>query len=212
MMDKRGQLYILTAIIFAFVIFVIITPANTVKRTVVDDNFEEIAKNFEVESAKFLNHLIETEQPIASVFLNFTLLFTSYARTKSPDYGLMYLFMKGDRVYIGNFAKEQATITIGSNQYIISGCFSQVSPSFSVGGLSLAIPIDINSVVSCMREEVVPSGTSFPLTIGIVLEELDTSAATTFTTQVAQNNPDLIIIAKEKQGNVRKVYTRGKFI
>ena len=42
-MQKRGQVYILTVIILAFVIYLLYTDTNIVKQTIIDDDFEELA-------------------------------------------------------------------------------------------------------------------------------------------------------------------------
>ena len=55
-MQKRGQVYLLTVIILAFVIYLLYTDTNVVKRTILDDDFEELSQNYDVESAKFVNY------------------------------------------------------------------------------------------------------------------------------------------------------------
>ena len=42
----------------------------------------------------------------------------------------------------------------------------------------------------------------------MTIHELDTGMNTTFTSEITPYNPDLIIISKEKKGNIRRIYTR----
>ena len=210
-MDKRGQLYIMSAIIIAFILYIIITPSNIIKKTTETSNFQEIAKNFDRESSKFLNSLIKKKQDIYDSFLNFTILFTSYSKTKNPNFGLIYAFIKDNKLYIGNYLQDEATFKYSSHQTTIKGCLDQIKTSFSVAGLDVGIPnVNILNYQDCLKEiPITPSSTN---EISITITEPDTGSITTFKTEISENNPDLIIISKEKKDNIRRIYTKGKFI
>ena len=201
----------MAAVIIAFVLYVILTPSNIVKETTGTSNFQEIATNFDRESAHFLNDVIEQNQPVYNSFLNFTTLFTSYSKTKNADFGLIYSFVYKDKIYFGNYAEDRVTFTAGNQHVTINGCLYDVQTSFSIGGLNMAIPnVDIMSYQHCLQELPIPP--NFHNTVTMAILELGTNVTTTFTTEVAKNNPDLVIISKEKKGNIRRIYTKGKFI
>ncbi len=209
--NKRGQIYLVSALIIIFILYVILTPSNIIKETTESSNVEEIAKNFDRESATFLNILIETNQPVYDAFLNFTLLFTSYAKTKNPDFGLLYTFIYNNKLYLGNYAHDQTIFTMGNQHTTINGCLAAIKTSFSTAGLNVNVPnVAISNYQHCLRE--LPLQEGFSNTMDITIHELDTGMTTTFTTELTPNNPDLIIISKEKKGNVRRIYTKGKFI
>src|SRR3989344_1476214 len=100
---KRGQIYLLAALILGLVIFLLVAETNVVKETVIEDDFESLAKNYEIESAKFMNSILERGiTDIPNEFLKFTIIFSSYAKTKNPEFGIIYAFINNNRLYIGN--------------------------------------------------------------------------------------------------------------
>ena len=209
--NKKGQLYLMAAVIIAFVLYVILSPSNIVRKTTETSNFQEIAKNFDTESARFLNDIIPHNQPIYGSFLNFTILFTSYSKTKNPDFGLIYSFIYKGKIYLGNYAQDMVAFDMGGQGTSINGCLASVQTSFSIGGLDMAIPnVNIMAYQHCLRE--IPLPQSFNNKLIVTVHESETNTDTLFTTELSPSSPDLIIISKEKKGNVRRIYTKGKFI
>ena len=212
-MNKRGQVYLLAALIIGFILFIVITPSNIVRELTIDDRFEELSKNFEIESAKFINYLIKEEKDVPSSFLNFTILFTSYSKTKNPDFGLIYAFIKDNKLYIGNYLDDQARFKFQNQNVNLNGCFQQVNTGFTVLGLDLDIEgVNLGSFMLCQDD--IPASTSLPYILDIIVREQEGNQTSEidFSTQVAPGNPELIIIAKEKKDRTRKIYTKGKFI
>ncbi|MEK6861773.1 MAG: hypothetical protein AABY07_07430, partial [Nanoarchaeota archaeon] len=152
-MNKRGQVYLLAALIIGFILFIVITPSNIVRELTIDDRFEELSKNFEIESAKFINYLIKEEKDVPSSFLNFTILFTSYSKTKNPDFGLIYAFIKDNKLYIGNYLDDQARFKFQNQNVNLNGCFQQVNTGFTVLGLDLDIEgVNLGSFMLCQDD------------------------------------------------------------
>lgn len=206
-MDKRGQLYIIAALIIGFIIFIVITPVNIVKPAMSEDNFQEIGKNFERESAKFLNRLIESDSNTEKAFLNFTILFTSYAKTKNPDFGLLYLFIYNDKLYVGNYLHDRIIVDY-QGSHTLDGCFSKIQAEFAIAGLTLNIPnLNLNLVQNCLLT--INAGVSNRVGIGIIEPN---NTRVDFRVDVTMGNPDVVIVAKEKKGNVRRIFTKGKFL
>jgi len=210
-MDKRGQLYLVSALIIAFVVYIILSPSNVVKTSVESSNFEAIAKNFDRESARFLNTLFAQKQWVYDAFLNFTILFTSYAKTKNPDVGVVYTFAHEGKLYFGNYAKDQVTFEAGGVTVIVQGCLDKIATSISAAGLNIAAPqIAVGTYQQCLKEIPVPGG--FNHLVSIIVLEQDTGLSTSFVTEVTPSHPDLILISKEKKGSERRIYTKGRFI
>jgi len=206
-MDKRGQLYIIAALIIGFIIFIVITPVNIVKQAEPEDNFQEIGKNFETESAKFLNRLIESDSNIERAFLNFTVLFTSYAKTKNPDFGLLFLFIYNDKLYVGNYLHDRIIVNY-QGSHPLNGCFSQIKAEFAVAGLTLNVPnLNLNLVQNCLLAINAVTNNR----VGIEIIEPNNTRVD-FRIDVVKGNPDVVIVAKEKKGNTRRIFTKGRFL
>ena len=145
-MNKRGQIYILAALIIVFVLYTLYKETNIVKESIIEDDFREISKNYELESSRFLNQLIQSNSDVRSSFINFTVLFTSYAKTKNPNFGLIYSFLYQNKLYIGNYMDTNINFNFGSSNYNLNGCYAQINASVSIAGLNLAI-IETNSAI-----------------------------------------------------------------
>ncbi len=198
---KRGQIYILAVVIIAFLIYTLVTPANLVHQVVIDDDFEQISQNYRIESAKLLNALINKQDAnlglVNSAFLNFTVSFTSYSKTKNPNFGLIYAFPVRGFVFVGNYADVDIKLKSGAYEKEIDGCFSEVSTSIALYGISLNVP-DINPSLykECIDIAPYPSNSIINFTI----QEIDYMFA------LNGNRSDIIIVSRENLEDDVKVY------
>lgn len=199
---KKGQIYILSVIIIGFLLFTIITPANFIHQRVIDDDFEELSKNYQLESSKLLNELLNkegtNEVTIDSTFLNFTVSFTSYSKTKNPNFGLIYAFPYGGDVFIGNYADTHITFqTMSTSQTYLEGCFSKVNTSISLYGISISVPdIKPSIYTSCISSVPYPSDG----VINFTIEDID------HTFQLQERRSDIIIVSREDLKEDIKVF------
>ncbi len=208
-MEKKGQLYLLTALLIGLILFILLSPTNVIKRTVAESRFEETSKNFEIESAKFINYLIKNNKDVETSFLNFTILFTSYSKTKNPDFGLIYAFIYDKTLYMGNYLDDTVNFYFESSTYGLIGCFSDVNTTFSIAGLNINIHnIDLANFLHCQTTASVLGSDPYMLDIDV----LEPNNPSSFTVELAEGHPELVIVTKEKKGETRKVYTKGKFI
>lgn len=211
-MNKRGQVYILAAIIIAFVVYNLFVDTNIVKETIIDDDFEELATNYEVESAKLVNYLLENNinspNTVSKHFTNFTASFTAYSKTKNPNFGLLYLFDYRGKLYIGNYLDEDAEV----NGVSVKGCLRQIPAGFRMVGQSLYIGVGVFETVGvspCIKEIV--SGEGYNYNVDIKVNNQD-GTSETYEALITKGKPDIVIISREIKDNVRKVYTKGNFI
>ncbi len=208
-MNKRGQLYILVALIIGFIIYVLLTPSNIVRTSIEESDFEELSKNYELESAKLINEVISQNQNIKDIFRNFTILFTSYSKTKNPDFELVYAFIFNETLFLGNYLETGDRIKFNytgiSTPIYLYGCFGDVPVSISIAGLSLSISgVDMSNIAQCTF-----SGKINPFDTKKLLDfEIENVR---YEVELSTNSPEIIIVTKEQQGKDRKVYAKGKF-
>ena len=217
-MQKRGQIYLLTVIILAFVIYLLYTDTNIVKRTILDDDFEELSQNYDVESAKFVNYLLTrsttdqtlTDNSIRSYFEDFTSFFKSYSKTKNSEFGLLYLFDFRNKLYIGNYLDEDVRITketpgAATIEETLVGCSRNILAGFKVAGSTWSVSgIKVGSLVACTKQIGIPDSGNYHIKIRI--------ADVQYEVQINKGKPDIVIVGREEKGNQRKVYTKGNFI
>jgi len=197
-MNKRGQIYILAAIIIGFLLFTIISPINFVHKKITDDDFEELSQNFKTESSKFLNEILNKEYrtppDLEEYFLNFTVLFTSYSKTKNPNFGLIYAFPYQGKLLIGNYLDRSIDFTPGGN---LQGCFDDVDASISISGLDLYFPnIDLSLYKKCITKVTYPYDNNLNFTIEQV----------PYSFKLTKDTPDVIVVSRESLGEDIKVF------
>lgn len=198
---KKGQIYILAVVIIAFLIYTLVTPINIIHQRIIDDDFEELSENYQIESAKLLNALLNKKDAdlglINSTFLNFTVSFTSYSKTKNPNFGLIYAFPFGNYVFIGNYADVDINLSSGAYQKNIKGCFNQVSTSVSLYGISLNVP-NINPALYQECVDVVPYPPNNIL--DFTIEDID------YAFKLNEKRSDIIMVSRENLEDDVKVY------
>ena len=107
-MQKGGQIFIIAALLLGFIIFILVSETQYVRRSIYEDNFEELNKNYQIEAAKFINELIkDPKADVGAKFLEFTTLFTSYSKSQNPDFQIVYAFDYSGKLHVGNYLKEE---------------------------------------------------------------------------------------------------------
>jgi len=198
---KKGQVYLLAAIIIGLLLFTLVTPSNLVHQQVIDDDFEALSQNYQVESAKFLNEVLNQQGVDRSVintsFLNFTIAFTSYSKTKNPNFGLIYAFPFGAGLFIGNYAQVPMNITVNSNMIPLDGCFDEVSTTVSVAGVNLDIPgLTPSMYKDCTTFTAYPTDDK----MNLLIEDVH------YTFNLDGGRSDIIVVSRESLGDDIKVF------
>lgn len=195
----------LAALILGFIIFLLVAETNVVKETVIEDDFESLAKNYEVESAKFMNSLLERDvADIATEFLKFTIVFSSYAKTKNPEFGVIYAFISKGNLYIGNYLDTEIRIRSpstppGSDR--LEGCYQKVDANIVVAGFPVQSHVTTSAFSRCIRTLAVPASNRFKFAIQDVEYEVE----------LEPSRPEIIIVSREEVDNQRKVFVKGNF-
>ena len=57
-MNKKGQIYILAALILSIVVFSLSQTINKFQQEELEEDFEKLSDNYELESSKLINSLI----------------------------------------------------------------------------------------------------------------------------------------------------------
>lgn len=203
-MNKRGQVYILAAIILAIIFFSITKTWNQTTPTISKNPFQEIANNYATESSKFVNQLLSIQSPtVGEEFRNFSFIFTSYAKTKHSKFTYIYAFIFKNKLYIGNYM--DVPVYFNPPGTLLQGCFSSAEASISAAGLTLVVPATIQSQLNNCHINGITAPPP-PYKLEFTIEGIK------YETHLTPNQPNLIIVAHGKQGKNREVFTRGNFI
>lgn len=209
-MHKRGQIYLLVALVMSVIIFGMVTVSNKVGQEDVESSFEALSSNYAVESSKLINAMLdEADKDIADAFRNFTLLFTSYSKTQNPQFEMIYAFDFNNKVYVGNYLRSKLIVCTDiecEKPVALKGCYSEIPATVSFDELALPIELYQRSVTeTCETEIEYEAGKEVNglfLTIGEVTYPFD----------IKKDQPEVMIVSWESKDRQRKVFTEGSFI
>jgi len=196
-MNKRGQIYILAAVIISLVIFILALRPNFFVQEKLEDDFEKLSQNYEDESARFVNSLIITESDVSKSFFTFTSLFTSYSKSQNPNFNLIYAFGFDDHIYIGNFMNHSIIVDDNSNSYIVNGCYDRVGAVVNFQGFNFESDIEYGEVRDCLLT------IDYKERIWVLIDGL-------WYAFEVNNRPQLIIVSREEAKDQRKVFIGGE--
>lgn len=215
-MNKRGQIYILVALIMSVIIFGMVTVSNRVVQESLESSFETLSKNYAVEGAKLINSLIGTGD-IVTGFKDFTVLFTSYSKTQNPRFELIYALDYNSTFYVGNYLKSRMFVCVDKDCTCtpefclppLEGCYSLVPASISFDGLAYD-PVIYSSIMSGNCEFNVSYGP------GKAIENIDTAYIIindiTYPFSITKGRPEVVAVSWETKAQQRKVFAEGTII
>src|SRR3989338_5694531 len=208
--NKRGQIYILVALVLAMVIFGLNTVTNKASQVNIESNFRELSSNYAVESTKLVNSLLTNQEEVAPAFINFTLLFTSYAKTINPNFGLIYAFEYQGKVYIGNYLDTRLNLRCDTctDAKSLRGCFEEIPASITFEGLEADINVYNNVIGECnlTLEDADFIGGVIPNYLDITIKNIP------YSLKLKRGTPDIGIVSWEANQGQRKVFLGGDFV
>jgi len=129
-LNKKGQFYILTAIIFCSVMFLLLYNKEPIPK--LNPEFESLYNNYVYESPIVINNALYNNKNVTSQFRNFTSDFIGYAKEKNIDLGIFYVLKLDNYIEAVNYLKETANITtinmtIAPDNYLILNKSNNIS-------------------------------------------------------------------------------------
>jgi hypothetical protein len=200
-MNKKGQIYIIAAILLSVVIFAIATVTNVAKQEKFKGDFEKLSNNYELEGAKLINTIANTQGDVGSKFGKFTYDFTAYSKTQNPQFGVIYVLDYNNTVYVGNYMTGEVYVDSGSPTLTnLQGCFGKVGASVSFGALSATFdttPFELDKCVKNMSE---PPLKKIYMLIGDAW----------YPFQLVSGKAQLMVVSQMEQAEQRKVFIGGE--
>lgn len=107
-MNKKGQLYIFTAIILIVIAFGIAQskiPQQAQKLSL----FDQLYNNFATEAPTVINEAMQQQQNVTLAFSEYAQHFESYATTRDPNFRFSYVLFTKEHVMIHNLLGTSLT-------------------------------------------------------------------------------------------------------
>ncbi len=138
-MNKRGQFYIITVLVLAMATYAITMESNTLRKSILFEDFDDLSQNYITESTKIINYAIEDEdvENIEDKLDNFTKSFLEYAKQRDPHVELVYVFSNGTNVTVSNYLDE-TTINYGNSIIFPTSQVINQTITLEVGGKDFA--------------------------------------------------------------------------
>src|SRR3989344_538036 len=124
-MQKRGQFFILGAIILALALFVLMVKLNTFEDIDLLKDFPALSANYKTEIVKVVNDAIMNGEDENARLSEFTANYVGYARTIDPNLGFVYVYytrkVNNEGDIIGEAVVKNYLGTNPVNVYSITG-------------------------------------------------------------------------------------------
>lgn len=111
MKGKRGQMFLVGAIIFVFALYTVVIPYNTVKTYPGLDDYKDLSENYQAEFPRVFNWALYKGENVEDSLGDFNTAFTDQARSVDPNFGVFYTFVDSDgAIHIVNTLNNKAII------------------------------------------------------------------------------------------------------
>jgi hypothetical protein len=134
-MNKRGQLFLLAAVILASLIVALSVTLNYARITKDDKNFHDLTYEVKKEGLEVVNYGVVNGN-ITGALADYSDRVGEYLADTSPETEILFIYGNATNVYVANYGKEITAITTDSDMVTAVGCNRALVGSIgvSVGG------------------------------------------------------------------------------
>ncbi len=142
-MNKRGQFYLVIAIIISLAVYGVTTRVNSIEEPVLWEDFNDVSENYMTESIFVANNALKNKEDVSDSLDRFTRSFLDYAQQKNPKLTLLYVYGNGTNVTIKSYLDSAAAVQehkiFGANQELVQDV------TIRVGGKEFIYKVPITS-------------------------------------------------------------------
>lgn len=205
-MDKRGQFYLIMAIIFSLAIFIITAKNNKIQEIVLFEDFTRVSQNYVIEAPKTANYALYSDREVNPTLKTFTEDFLDYARKTNPSISLLYVYSNTSYITISSYLNQ--TTIVGTNQSNTSGFLlggqdvSINDVNLNVAGVDFVhhVPVEIKNFGGSFNTLNLNPTQYVSLDIGGIFHNF----------KLDPSSPQLQVIVTATDGKSARVYTTGQ--
>ena len=204
-MDKRGQFYLIIAIIFSLAIFIITTKSNKIQETVLFEDFTRVSQNYVTEAPKTVNYAIYSDKEVNPTLKIFTEDFLDFARKTNPSISLLYIYSNGSNVTVVSYLDETTIVDVNSTKTdpLLGGSDISINDvNLNVAGVDFVhhVPVQIKNFGGSFNTLNLNPTSYVNLEIGGIFHNF----------KLDPNSPQLQVIVTASDGSSTKIYTTGQ--
>lgn len=204
-MDKRGQFYLIMAIIFSLAIFIITSKNNKIQETVLFEDFTRVSQNYVSEAPRTVNYALYSDKEVNPTIRSFTEDFLSFARKTNPTISLLYIYSNTSNVTIVSYLDETTIVGFNSSktENLLGGQDVSINDiSLNVAGVDFVhhVPVEIKNFGGSYNAINLGNYSYLSLEIGGIFHNFD----------LDPNAPQLQVILTASDGAQARFYTTGQ--
>ena len=205
-MDKRGQFYLIMAIIFSLAIFIVTSKSNKIQETVLFEDFTRVSQNYVIEAPKTVNYALYSDEEVNPTLKNFTEDFLDFARKTNPSISPLYVYSNGSNITIVSYLNETTIVDVNSTNItnpLLGGSDVSINDiNLNVAGIDFVhhVPVQIKNFGGSFNTLNLNPTSYINLNIGGIFHNF----------KLASDSPQLQIIVTASDGSSTKIYTTGQ--
>jgi hypothetical protein len=197
-MNKRGQFYIVIALILSMTIYGVTYRVNTIEEPKVWEDFNKVSENYITQTAIVINGALKNKNNVSKNLNNFSASFLGYAQERNPNLGLLYIYSNGEDLTVRNYLDETGAVgnqtVFGTNQELVQDV------TIRIGGKDFIYKIPVTSENFGEDWSSATMGNDpFNLSIAGIIHPFDLSGG----------NPEFKVIIRSESGGILGEETYG---
>lgn len=209
-MNKRGQFYIIMAVVISLIIYSLYLPQNKIEEVVLFEDFKDISLNYLSESPKVVNHFIYKnleDEALKQEITDFTSDFLTQIRQKNPNINLVFFYSNGTHIYLKSYFDETILFeqTNSTQQLFGEDQESLNSIKLKVSGKNFEhqVPVKMKNFGREFTSQTAPlTDDEFVLEIGSIFHN--------FKLERQNIGSEFQFLIEVDDGNVTNIYTSGQ--
>jgi hypothetical protein len=194
-MNKRGQFYIVIALILSLTIYGVTYRVNTIEEPKVWEDFNDVSENYITQTAIVINGALKNKENVSENLDSFSAEYLGYAQKRNPNLGLLYIYSNGDTIALKNYLDETGTVgnqtVFGADQELVQDV------TIRIGGKDFIYKVPVTSENFGEDWSDIGLGNDpFNLSIAGILHPFDLSGG----------NPEFKVIIRSPSGEDTEIY------
>jgi len=121
MVNKRGQFFIMAAVILSVIIFALAATTNYARVNKTPDRFYDLSRDVQSEGARVIDYGIYSNSDVKQKVANFTANVSNYMLDSDPNMEFVFVYGNKTNITIENYGKDETSFKIGSDIASVGG-------------------------------------------------------------------------------------------
>ena len=130
--NKKGQFFILAAVIISAVVIGISATKNYVSSTREPQRFYDLSEELKEESSFVIDYGVLNDEEVLDLVEKFTTGVALNLRDQYPDLGFVFVYGNQDEFVIENYGEEKSAFKIGDEDGVVRGANEEIESNINL--------------------------------------------------------------------------------